>query len=301
MSKTLRVLFIVLLAAPAFAQEHSVSLDHVDGAVGSDKMIFGEQIKPNLRLTNGDSVGDTGSYWSVTLDKVTPQIDSDLLPFGEIITFDIRVTNNLDDYYWWWNNGFRVWSPDGAEWEQTTARHLEVTEDNQRLLHYGGEPYGQGADTVGFLGVTFLCPFGISPYLDTVAFQIEIGPIDHQFIGKTICLDSSWYPPGATWAWVGCWNPETVFPTWDGPHCFTITDNCCTWGMTGNVDYDPEDIVDLGDLTALIDYMFLSFTEPPCIAEANVDGDPEGIVDIGDLARLIDYLFISFAEPAPCP
>ena len=72
-------------------------------------------------------------------------------------------------------------------------------------------------------------------------------------------------------------------------------------GLTGNVDGDPADIVDLGDLTALIDYLFISFTPPVCIEEANIDGDLEGIIDLGDLTALIDYLFISFTPPAPCP
>jgi len=34
--------------------------------------------------------------------------------------------------------------------------------------------------------------------------------------------------------------------------------------------------------------------------EANISGDPEGIVDIDDLTGLIDYLFISFTPPAEC-
>jgi len=74
---------------------------------------------------------------------------------------------------------------------------------------------------------------------------------------------------------------------------------CCK-DMTGNVDGDPEDMVDLGDLTKLIDYLFISFTEPTCLEEANADGDPEGLVDLGDLTKLIDYLFISFTPPTEC-
>jgi len=76
-------------------------------------------------------------------------------------------------------------------------------------------------------------------------------------------------------------------------------DGCCV-GLTGNVDNDPTDGVDLGDLTKLIDYLFISFTEPDCIEEANIDGDPSGTVDLGDLTALIDYLFISFTSPAEC-
>ena len=58
--------------------------------------------------------------------------------------------------------------------------------------------------------------------------------------------------------------------------------------------------VDLGDLTALIDYLFITFTVPECFKEANVDGDPDGLVDLGDLTALIDYLFITFTPPTEC-
>ena len=75
--------------------------------------------------------------------------------------------------------------------------------------------------------------------------------------------------------------------------------DCCLWS-TGNVDADPDEIVDIGDLTALIDYLFITYTPPDCMEEANIDGDPQGAVDIGDLTVLIDYLFISYTPPAGC-
>ncbi|UCC43378.1 MAG: CRTAC1 family protein [Candidatus Zixiibacteriota bacterium] len=77
----------------------------------------------------------------------------------------------------------------------------------------------------------------------------------------------------------------------------TIEELCCQ-GVTGNVDYDPDNLVDIGDLTRLIDYLFISYNEPVCLAEANTDG--EGTVDIGDLTALIDFLFISYTPPEPC-
>ena len=85
---------------------------------------------------------------------------------------------------------------------------------------------------------------------------------------------------------------------WDGE--VSVSPGTCCVGLTGNIDNDPGDIIDLGDLTALIDYLFISFTVPQCFEEANVDGDSEGLVDLGDLTALIDYLFITFTPPAPC-
>ncbi|HUV29627.1 MAG TPA: CRTAC1 family protein [Acidobacteriota bacterium] len=82
-----------------------------------------------------------------------------------------------------------------------------------------------------------------------------------------------------------------------------IGDACCCVGIRGNIDGDPEGIVDIGDLTALISYLFIPPNEAPgCKKEANIDGDEEGIVDIGDLTALIGYLFIPPNPlPAACP
>ena len=68
----------------------------------------------------------------------------------------------------------------------------------------------------------------------------------------------------------------------------------------GNVDCSVGDGVDIGDLTVLIDNLFISFTPLCCTAEANCDGDPANNVDIGDLTALIDNLFVSFAPLPAC-
>ncbi|UCC45522.1 MAG: hypothetical protein JSU65_06290 [Candidatus Zixiibacteriota bacterium] len=78
----------------------------------------------------------------------------------------------------------------------------------------------------------------------------------------------------------------------------TLRDACCL-GFTGNADDDALDIIDIGDLTRIIDYLFISYTEPACMYEANVDG--EGIVDIGDVTHLIAFLFIQGDIPVRCP
>ncbi|UCC43602.1 MAG: hypothetical protein JSU65_10740 [Candidatus Zixiibacteriota bacterium] len=83
--------------------------------------------------------------------------------------------------------------------------------------------------------------------------------------------------------------------------CYQYTVDCCA-GMRGNVNFDELDEVDIGDLTALISYLFIPPNpEPACLDEANVNGDTEGTVDIGDLTSLIGYLFIPpNVEPTAC-
>jgi len=46
----------------------------------------------------------------------------------------------------------------------------------------------------------------------------------------------------------------------------------------------------------------VSFSAPFYLDEhtINVDGDPEDLCDIGDLTALIDFLFISFTPLAEC-
>jgi hypothetical protein len=75
--------------------------------------------------------------------------------------------------------------------------------------------------------------------------------------------------------------------------------SCCT-NKTGNVDCDPSDGVDISDLSALIDNLYISFAPLCCKSEANVDGSVDGNIDISDLSALIDYLYISFTPPAAC-
>jgi len=81
---------------------------------------------------------------------------------------------------------------------------------------------------------------------------------------------------------------------------FLNQNSVCCVDLNGGIDNDPLELIDLCDLTALIDYLFISFTVPVCFEEANVDGSADEKVDLGDLTALIDYLFISFTPPAEC-
>ena len=111
------------------------------------------------------------------------------------------------------------------------------------------------------------------------------------------------YGPTTDWDnWWHFWNPPIPgnMILWvDGS---TASLNCgatpCCSGLTGNVDCDPGNQVDISDLARLIDYLYISFQPLCCTKEANLDNDPG--VDISDLSRLIDYLYISFTPASQC-
>lgn len=118
-------------------------------------------------------------------------------------------------------------------------------------------------------------------------------------------------PAGAS----GAFNPVSLdtlngTPASVTTSCFTYTPNikagavtigspsCCI-GTRGNVDASPDQAVDISDLTALIDHLYISLGPLACDKEANIDGSPEGQIDISDLALLIDKLYINPSNVFP--
>ncbi len=70
---------------------------------------------------------------------------------------------------------------------------------------------------------------------------------------------------------------------------------CCE-GNTGNVDGDAEDLTDISNLSAMVDYLFMAGSISRCPQENDVD--KSGSVDISDLSGLVDYLFFGGVLPA---
>ena len=74
---------------------------------------------------------------------------------------------------------------------------------------------------------------------------------------------------------------------------------CCS-GIRGNFDYDPEDIINVVDLTALVGYIFGGGEPPVCWDEGNVDGDPDDKINVVDLTYIVGYIFRNEPQPPPC-
>ena len=79
---------------------------------------------------------------------------------------------------------------------------------------------------------------------------------------------------------------------------------CCV-GIRGNANGDGTELVNISDITYLVDYLF-GFPlgpPPPCQEEGNANGDGGEFVNVSDITFLVSYLFGSPLGPAPptCP
>ena len=90
---------------------------------------------------------------------------------------------------------------------------------------------------------------------------------------------------------------------------FTITaidvfSGCCN-DIRGNANGDPDDKINISDVTYLLDYLFgiPSGPAPPCPEEGNANGDIDEKTNISDVSYLLAYLFgiPTGPEPKPCP
>ncbi len=109
------------------------------------------------------------------------------------------------------------------------------------------------------------------------------------FVNASLGLDSVYY-------WrvrakrAGGWDLYSrTFAAYIGPGCCLST--------TGNTDGSPDDVVDISDVFAVVDYLGASIPLSSCSPENDVNID--GTIDISDLFALIDYLS-GTAQLPPC-
>ena len=108
----------------------------------------------------------------------------------------------------------------------------------------------------------------------------------HINIGDLICLNQ--YLAGQTDCLVDCTcvNPDLT--------------QCC-YDIRVNVDNDPLDQIDIGDLVYYVEYSFSGGPAPVCVEEADVNADLS--YDIADIVYMVEYMFGSPSGPQPfdCP
>jgi hypothetical protein len=167
----------------------------------------------------------------------------------------------------------------------------DVTDTAAGRLHFQLTPWVSGYSAQPFL------PAGSGPIM-SLYFTVDEGAT----YGDSVTLAISSFAGGAY---------ELNGSIYGQPHPYSpstrdiaLAMSSCCIANRGNVDNDPLDQVTLGDLTALIDHLFVSFDDLDCWEESNVDQSlPEGgtSISLGDLTVLIDHLFLSFGDLPPCP
>jgi hypothetical protein len=78
---------------------------------------------------------------------------------------------------------------------------------------------------------------------------------------------------------------------------YGVSCSCCV-GLRGNIDSDSLDLINIADVTYLIDYLFQGGPAPICPKEADVSADD--MINIVDLTWLIEFLFQGGQPPEPC-
>lgn len=171
------------------------------------------------------------SDFAISLDTVVGLNGPSGLNTNQQITFYLRLTNNGIYPMKGITNGYRVYSPNGATWDTTVGNNnLGTIGSSEFDLGWFVSKFGltgSGADTLGFGGAK-ITGTGLPAGFDDTGYTITIGPLLAQDHGKTICIDSCFYPPSGFWKWSGgkvggVYIGERV-PEWTGPHCYTIVD-----------------------------------------------------------------------------
>lgn len=162
------------------------------------------------------------------------------------------------------SNGFRIYSPDGATWDSTRADSLGYRPGDPTpgvailgktqfdlglsIGSYGAD--GVASDTVGFLGLKFTAIGLKGPFNDTV-FSMTVYGISQASTGRTICIDSSWFPPGGTWKWAST-GAFSRFATWNmTPRCFRIKGNAPDTVVHRSITFDHVQGTSAGDTVAV--------------------------------------------------
>lgn len=240
----------------------------------------------------------------LSMDTVIGQAGPNAVMCGTPLEFHIRLSNDtarikgLSHGFWIHSPEDACWEPLGGEWNP--AYDWNEIFDLTVMTRFHSIT-GCDADSIGFAASVLMGPALPSGW-DGIIFHLFTS-VECAEIGRTICIDSTYYSPSQPWMWAFGSGIGSLVPSWGGPYCYEIV-SCCQ-GIRGNVDGDPDDLVDISDLIYLADWMFSDFggdpddhgPPPPCMDEADVDGS--GSQDISDLVYLVDYMFMGGPAPQP--
>ncbi len=162
----------------------------------------------------------------IVLDRVDGGVGPNEIRAGVPVNFDLRFVHQGPNQITGVQHGWRFYSPDGADWTGLTADTIGLINKDLfdlvcQIVYRNVD--GIAEDTVGFGAAIMLGP-GLAPGFDDVSFRLGIGPIDESQIGRTVCFDSTWFPPAGRWLWSRTGGLGNIYPEWGGPYCFTVVD-----------------------------------------------------------------------------
>lgn len=262
---------------------------------------------PVLTLTSAtDAEGDGLTYdFQVFQDTAFVEEGSDVTETPDSTSWSVSVTLVDNTEHWW-----RARSFDGYEYSAWSAPgyfYVDATPEAPSAAT-GIYPPAAPDSVITEQMPVFVWSASIDPDpLDTVRYRLITAP-DSGFVFQSI-VDSI---TDTTYAWPTeleltqkYWWKVQAFDK-SGLSAISATRSfwvgypgCCV-GRTGNVNGDPGDLVNLSDLTVLVNYLFVTFQPIPCKAEANTNGDAACGINLSDVTVLVNYLFVTFQPVANC-
>ena len=158
------------------------------------------------------------------MDGLNPGDPSQVLTNVDVC-WHFKLTNGTGVSLTGSTNGFAVWMVGGGPRTvavlDTHALGWPIMYD--LIVSIYSDANGTGIDVVGFGGAKLMGP-GIPAGFDQEVWHVCTQALSSAD-GDTLCIDSAYYPPGGEWIWalnVG----GTMYPSWDGPHCFQVYHIC---------------------------------------------------------------------------
>ncbi len=232
---------------------------------------------------------------SVSLDHIDGySIENDGLWAGVPITYHLRMTNHTGISVIAFTNGFRVYSPDGATWQPAVGDTASLGWWDRfnllfDILHHSCN--GSGSDTVGFVGAVLTSP-GLEDGFDAVSLLVRT-QVSGDMQGKTLCVDSSFFPPSGYWLWSLTTVPY-VYPQWDGPHCYEILG---VMPGTGDSVIVPTTTVAYGNMVQPVHVKLTQSIKGASIPlKIPLDAEVDSLSRVGLLTETWDYTF-SYVKP----
>jgi len=262
---------------------------------------------------------------SVSIESISNVVHDTVFSGGatHVVTLRYNFSGAPNGMEYLTSNGFRIYSPDGADWGTVQGTALagfsNLAWDYLFVNHFhktggtgsfglpmtqaGGNESGRDTVVVLLAGVNAEPNNGVPAGFNDLTLSISFTS-NRADAGLHICIDTCQSAPGSAWEWA---NPDGLIePEWSGTRCFLI--DCCS-GHVGDVNGEGGDDPTIGDIASLIGYLFLDDLQPDCVSESDVNqsgiflSPPQDWSDvtIGDIAYLIDYLFVDHPPLADCP